>query len=35
MKKFVEPEVEIVMFAVEDIITTSSFTPGENEGGGY
>lgn len=32
MKKFVEPEIEVVMFSVEDIITTS-FIPGENEGG--
>lgn len=37
MQKFVEPEVNVVMFSVEDIITTSDaeFTPGENEGGGY
>lgn len=34
MKKFVEPEIEVVMFSVEDIITTSDdFIPGENEGG--
>lgn len=34
MKKFVEPEIEVVMFSVEDIITTSGdFIPGENEGG--
>lgn len=39
MKEFFEPEVNVVMFSVEDIITTSNtnddFTPGENEGGGY
>lgn len=35
MKEFFEPEVNVVVFSVEDIITTSGFTPGENEGGGY
>ena len=35
MKEFIEPEVNVVMFSVEDIITASDFTPGENEGGGY
>ncbi len=37
--KFEYPEINVVNFAVEDIITTSSegsedgFIPGENEGG--
>lgn len=28
MKKFEEPKVEVVMFATEDIITTSEEDPG-------
>ena len=32
MKKFIEPEIEVMMFTVEDVVTTS-FVPGENEGG--
>lgn len=35
MKKYEAPEIEVVKFSVEDIITASGFTPGENEGGGY
>lgn len=35
MKKFFqEPEMSIQNFAVEDVITTSNWTPGENEGEG-
>lgn len=34
MKKFFElPEMEVVEFAVEDVITTSSTEPEEGEGG--
>ena len=38
MKVFEEPIVNVVVFTVEDVITTSSgdediFTPGNNEGG--
>ena len=33
MKTFVNPEVTIEKFAVEDVITTSNdFVPGDNEG---
>ena len=34
MKFFVEPEIEIVKFAVEDVITTSGFGD-EEDGGGW
>ena len=36
MKTFEMPKVEIVKFGAEDVITASSFVPGENEteGGG-
>ena len=31
MNKFVEPEIQTVEFAVEEILS-ASYTPGENEG---
>ena len=36
MKKFVEPEIQVMNLEVADVITTSnSFVPGPNEGGGF
>lgn len=35
MKKFVEPEIQVAEFIAEDVVTTSVFIPGENEGGGF
>jgi len=32
MKKFFDPELEVTMFAVEDVITTSGGNSGENDG---
>lgn len=34
MKKFFEPEIEVVSFSVEDVITNSNLepTPGRDEG---
>jgi hypothetical protein len=34
MKKFATPELEVVTFAVEDVIT-ASYTPGDDEGPGF
>lgn len=31
MKKFETPEIEVINFAVEDVITTSTEGPGEGE----
>lgn len=38
MKKFEYPEIEVIAFSVEDVITTSvedngGYVPAENEGG--
>ena len=35
MKVFVNPELQVEMLAMVDVISTSEFMPGENEGGGY
>ena len=31
--KFEEPRIDVIVYSVEDVMTTSDFTPGNNESG--
>lgn len=35
MKKFENPEIEVVNFSIEDVVTTSGDLPGDDNGLGW